>query len=42
MIRFVKDVRLKCLEFLVGNRELLKAFELGKNYILIFTEYQEN
>lgn len=27
MIRFVKDVRLRSLEFLVGDRELLKVFE---------------
>ena len=27
MIRFVKDARLRSLEFLVGDREPLKAFE---------------
>ena len=42
MIRFVKDARLRSLEFLVDNRELLKAFKQGRNYILIFSEYQEN
>lgn len=42
MVRFVKDAKLRSLEFLVGNRELLKAFKQGRNYILIFSEYQEN
>lgn len=42
MIRFVKDARLKSLELLVGKRKPLKAFEQGKNCILILIEYQNN